>query len=213
MTRRRRSGSASVFELIVILLCGVGATLLNFWQGLSTESQIILAILGCIAILASIGAYIAFDISRKRQRAISWRRAMVAWKQSSQSGKVTEIQTARLLSSHDLEKFAAQVYTKMGYRVVHTGHTGDHGVDVRLVSPAGQVEIIQCKQWKKPVGEPDVRNLAGAMVHEKAIRGFFWAPGGFTTEAIRWAKGKSIILMDDREINRIVESVFGEGSS
>ena len=68
---------------------------------------------------------------------------------------------------------------------------------------------MQCKQRHKPAGDSDVRNLVGAMVGEKAMRGFLLVPGGFTVEAQRWVKGKPVILADEREIGRIMESAFG----
>ena len=119
----------------------------------------------------------------------------------------------RLTSSKDLspallERFAVQVYRKMGYQVNHTGHSGDHGIDVYLVNPKKQVELVQCKQWHKPVGEPEVRDLMGAMTHERAVKGYIWAPGGFSNAARQWAKGKPILLMDDGEIENLVESVY-----
>ena len=105
-----------------------------------------------------------------------------------------------------MEDFAKQVYAKMGYKVKRTGQTGDHGVDVHLTNPKQEVELVQCKQWRKPVGEPAVRDLYGAMMHDGAVRGWIWSPSGFSKPAKKWAKGKPIILADDEEIGRLVES-------
>lgn len=80
---------------------------------------------------------------------------------------------------------------------------------VRLVNPKGEVEIVQYKQWRKPVSEPHVRDLYGAMTDAKAARGWLWSPLGFSQAARRWAKGKPIVLADDEEIGRLVESVYG----
>ena len=57
----------------------------------------------------------------------------------------------------------------MGYRAQRVGETGDHGVDVMLINPKSQKEIVQCKQWNKQVGEPVIRDLFGAMMHEGAV--------------------------------------------
>lgn len=80
---------------------------------------------------------------------------------------------------------------------------------VRLISSKSEVELVQCKKCHKPVGEPEVRNLAGAMVHENAVRGFILAPGGFSQSARRWAIDKRIVLADEAEIGKMVESVYG----
>ena len=108
------------------------------------------------------------------------------------------------LSDLELEKLAAQVYKKMGYQVQHVGQMGDHGIDVLLINPNNQKEIVQCKQWSKPVGEPVLRDLYGAMMHDQAVRGWLWAPRGFSGPAKAWAQGKSIVLVDDAEINRLI---------
>jgi restriction system protein len=210
MSRRRKNDApAAAFQILAILLLLAGSTVWAFWKSLPPESQVFFAFAGSVAILSGLGALGMLAIYRKRQRAAIWRRAMATWKQSSRSNAPATQTSVYLLSPYELEKFAAHVYNRMGYRVTHTGRSGDHGVDLRLVNPRGQIEIVQCKQWSKPVGEPEVRNLVGAMVHEKAVRGFLWAPLGFTLEAQRWAKGKPLVLADEREIGRIVESVFG----
>jgi restriction system protein len=135
---------------------------------------------------------------------------MAAWNSSTQAGAVYQNQSARYLSDEALEEFAMKVYTKMGYQARRTGQTGDHGVDVRLINPEKQIELVQCKQWRKSVGEPQVRDLYGAMAHAKAVRGWLWAPNGFSEPAKRWAKGKPIVLVDDEEIGRLIESAYGD---
>jgi len=209
--RRRKRNPIDAAVVLITLLYLIGVAFISFWKSLPGESQIFFLIAGGILILTGTGALIMVAVYKKRQRALIWRRAMAGWMQSSKDGRnpnIPEIHAARQFSPYELERFAAQVYSKMGYRVVHTGRSGDHGVDVRLINPNGQVEIVQCKQWNSQVGEPDVRNLVGSMVHEKAVRGYLWAPGGFTVEARWWAKGKPVVLMDEREIGRIVGCIL-----
>jgi len=125
-----------------------------------------------IALLAGIGAVVMFSIYRKRERTNAWRRAMAGWHNETQTLALVQKQSAIYMSDVELEKFAAQVYKKMGYRVQHIGETGDHGVDVMLVNPKNQKEVVQCKQWNKQIGEPVVRDLYGTMAHEHAVRGW-----------------------------------------
>ena len=82
---------------------------------------------------------------------------------------------------------------------------------MHLTNPLGQIELVQCKQLNKPVGEPTVCLLQGAMTHEKSIRGYILAPDGFTETARRYAIGTNIVLIDNLEIGRMVESAYGEG--
>ena len=129
---------------------------------------------------------------------------MAGWQNNGQAKTIIQKQSALYLSDIELEKLAAQVYKKMGYKVQHVGQMGDHGIDVLLINPNNQKEIVQCKQWSKPVGEPVLRDLYGAMMHDQAVRGWLWAPRGFSGPAKAWAKGKSIVLVDDQEINRLI---------
>jgi hypothetical protein len=82
---------------------------------------------------------------------------------------------------------------------------GDHGIDVLLVNPNHRKEIVQCKQWSKPVGEPVLRDLYRAMMHDQAVRGWIWAPRGFSGPARTWAKGKPMLTKD-----AIIPSMFSK---
>jgi restriction system protein len=145
-----------------------------------------------------------FLVYRKQERDRIWRIAMAGWQSGSRGEGHRPKQTAVHLSDLDLEKLAEQVYKRLGYRVQHVGQTGDHGIDVLLINPHNQKEIVQCKQWSKPVGEATLRDLYGAMMHDQAVRGWIWAPRGFSGPAKAWAKGKSIVLVDDAEIDRLI---------
>jgi HJR/Mrr/RecB family endonuclease len=181
---------------------------LGFWQRLSPEGQVYLAVLVVFTLVCGLGALIMLRLYVQRKRSMAWQKAMRHWSQNTKSGWTPTFRSASQLAPRELERFAGQVYARMGYRVIHTGRTGDHGVDVKLVNPDGQVELVQCKQWNRPVGEPELRDLFGAMGHERAVRGFIWAPGGFSDAARRWARGKPIVLADSREIGRLVESAY-----
>ena len=158
--------------------------------------------------MIGIGTGFAVFIFRKRQQEMSWRLAMAGWLNRERVDDTVQKRSAAHLSDLELEKLAAQVYQKLGYAVQHVGQMGDHGIDVLLINPTNQKEIVQCKQWSKPVGEPVLRDLYGAMMHGKATRGWLWAPRGFTKHAKLWAEGKPIVLVDDIEIQRLVEIAF-----
>ncbi len=180
------------------------------------EQPIVLTLSGLVLFLlvVFIVVLIIYLIKRVKQariqRRIAWQRAMSVWSQSTNDNTIPKNTIARQLSPLNLEKFSVQLFAKMGYQVVHTGKTHDGGVDVHLTNPAGQTELIQCKQWNHPVGEPEIRDLYGAMMHERAVRGFVIAPGGFTKTAHAWANGKPIILADESEIGRLVYSAYGD---
>lgn len=208
MPRRRRRSSRrwipSAAGILILLAFAVYDPIASWWQSLSPTDKFFLFATTGFVLMAIIGIVFAFLIYRKRERDKIWRLAMAGWQSGSQKKVTQPKQTATHLSDLELEKLAEQVYKKLGYRVQHVGQTGDHGIDVLLVNPSNQKEIVQCKQWSKPVGEAALRDLYGAMMHDSAIRGWIWAPRGFSGPARAWARGKPIVLVDDAEINRLI---------
>lgn len=213
MTKKRRRISAELFDNIARLLILLGliayAPIVAWWKNIPPAGRTFMIIMATIAVIAGIGAVVSFSIYRKRERANAWKQAMRDWKNTTQSKMVAQKQSAIYMSDVELERFAAQIYKKMGYKVQHVGSMSDHGVDVMMLNPNNQKEIVQCKQWNKPVGEPVVRDLFGVMMHEGAVRDWLWAPRGFSEPAKVWAKGKAIELVNDKKISYLVGLAFG----
>jgi hypothetical protein len=206
MPRKRRRVSRrwlNTVALVILLALATYSPITGWWQNLPPTSKfLLLAVTGFVTMIG-VGGVSAFLIYRKRERERIWRLAMAGWQHGSRVAQ-NRNQSAMHLSDLELEKLAEQVYKKLGYSVQHVGQTGDHGIDVLLINPNNQKEIVQCKQWRKPVGEAALRDLYGAMMHDKAIRGWIWAPRGFSGPAKAWAKGKPIVLVDDAEIDRLI---------
>lgn len=208
MPRKRRRSSRRWIPpaagLIILLAFAAYDPIVNWWQSLGPTNKFLLLAGTGFVLMMGIGGVFAFLIYRKRERDRIWRLAMAGWQNGSRREENRPQQSAMHLSDLELEKLAEQVYKKLGYSVQHVGQTGDHGIDVLLINPNNQKEIVQCKQWSKPVGEAALRDLYGAMMHDQAVRGWIWAPRGFSGPAKAWAKGKSIVLVDDMEINRLI---------
>ncbi len=198
------ASGCGLFALISLIF--IFNSVSSFWNGLTRPMQFGVVV---VLILAVVGAAYYFIDKRARRKA-AWELAMATWQSTRQLEPGATTRNLDQLSPAALEEFAAKLFEQMGYVVKHTGQSGDHGVDVHLVNPNRQSELVQCKQWKKPVGEPEVRDLAGAMAHENALRGFIIAPGGFTEAARKWASGKPIVLADKEEIDRLVFSAYGK---
>lgn len=208
MPRKRRRSSrravSTIVALVILLAFAVYSHIVNWWQGIPSTGKFFLLAMTGFALMIGIGTVFALLIYRKREREKVWRSAMAGWQNNRQANTNTQKQSALYLSDIELEKLAEQVYKRLGYRVQHVGQTGDHGIDVLLVNPNNQKEIVQCKQWSKPVGEAALRDLYGAMMHDQAVRGWIWAPRGFSRPAKTWAEGKPIVLVDDAEIHRLI---------
>lgn len=172
--KRKRSNSELgeyIARLFVLLFLMAYVPVVTWWKNIPENGKIFMLSGITIALLAGIGAVVMFSIYRKCERTNAWRRAMAGWHNETRTLALVQKQSAIYMSDVELEKFAAQVYKKMGYRVQHIGETGDHGVDVMLVNPKNQKEVAHCKQWNKQIGEPVVRDLYRTMAHEHAVRG------------------------------------------
>lgn len=207
MARKRRRSLRRLIStagLVLVLAYLAYEPIVAWWRSIPLTSRFFLLAGTGFVLMAGIGLAFAFLIYRKREREKLWRLAMAGWQNNGRADAIAQQHSASYLSDVELEKLAAQVYKRMGYKVQHVGQMGDHGIDVLLISPNNQKEIVQCKQWSKPVGEPVLRDLYGAMMHDQAVRGWIWAPRGFSGPAKAWAKGKSIVLVDDAEIDRLI---------
>lgn len=223
MPRHRRKADSTddviyiVRIAIIVFVVLFGSSALAWWQSVPQWIQIALIVLMAITAFLGAGLILLLVKYHQRQRALTWQRAIVAWQNNSPITVVTSstntLQSARYLSPQYLETFAARTYKQMGYSVRHTGRMGDHGVDVHLTNPQGQIELVQCKQWNKPVGEPEIRDFYGAISHVGATRGWLWAPNGFSQRAYSWAKDKPIELLDEKHIHRLVESAYANKSA
>jgi len=211
---KRRSSSAELWENIVKLLLAIFllayAPVVAWWNSIPPVGRTFMLVMITIAVIAAIGMVVMLSIYIKRERASAWHHAMAGWQNDAQGNAIAQRQSAIAMSDVELEQFAAQVYKKMGYRAQRVGEDGDHGVDVMLINPKSQKEIVQCKQWNKQVGEPVIRDLFGAMMHEGAVRGWLWAPRGFSSPARAWAKGKPIELIDDEKIGQLIARAFNK---
>jgi restriction system protein len=96
------------------------------------------------------------------------------------------------------EEVIARYYELIGYRSEFTRMGAAGGVDVVLYQQGVQTPaiIIQCKSWSKKVGVKAIRELYGVMAGEGIEYGVFATTSGYTQEAIDWADGKRLQLMN-----------------
>lgn len=111
----------------------------------------------------------------------------------------------RALSWQEFEACIAEYYSRKGYAVEILGGGGaDGGVDVLLYN-AGQKTFVQCKQWKSwKVGVRTVRELYGVMASEGAAHGVVVCSGRFTKEALAFAVGKPLELVDGETLAGVI---------
>jgi len=144
--------------------------------------------------------------------AISAISALRSLKNSSLLDAQTGLDSLRDLPWKRFEDVLAEAYRRQGYHVVEMlGSGADDGVDL-LLRRDGHVVVVQCKRWRgKPVSVQVVRELYGVMIDQRASAAKIVATTSFTPDAVAFAKGKPIELVDSKALLRLVRDVQTSG--
>jgi restriction system protein len=120
----------------------------------------------------------------------------------------TGLDSLRDLPSKRFEDVLAEAYRRQGYQVKEMlGSGADGGIDL-LLRKDGHDVVVQCKRWKgKPVSVQVVRELYGVMIDQRASAAKIVATTSFTPDAVAFAKGKPIELVDSKALQRLVRGV------
>lgn len=120
----------------------------------------------------------------------------------------TGIESIQNLSWAEFEALLGEAYRRQGYQVDHCGRAGpDGGVDLRL-ERGGITTLVQCKQWRsRQVGVKVVRELLGVMTQERAANGVVVTSGSFTPDAVEFARGQRIDLIDGSTLAGMIRGV------
>lgn len=112
------------------------------------------------------------------------------------------------MSWSQFERLVGETLRRMGYQVVENGGGGaDGGIDLHATRDGARY-IVQCKQWRTyRVGVSVVREHFGVMTAERAAGGFVVTSGRFTQEALDFAVGKPIQLIDGEQLSKAVVAV------
>lgn len=100
------------------------------------------------------------------------------------------------------------LFAQAGFETRSQTHGADGGVDIWLYSknqPGAPVSVVQCKHWAgKQVGVDKVRELRGVMAEHDVKRGQFATTSTFTAQAVEFAQGNGIALLDVNGILRLI---------
>jgi restriction system protein len=163
----------------------------GLWKGLASAGQYILPII-CLA---------AAGISAWRRKV---RESLVTDVAQSQASNVLDG-----ISWREFEMLVGEGFRLQGYQVAETGGGGaDGGVDLVLTRPSksgGEKFLVQCKQWRAlRVGVDVVRELYGVMAARGATGGFVVTSGRFTDEAVSFANGRNVTLVDGTKLLSLI---------
>ena len=122
----------------------------------------------------------------------------------SRSGQPLNRAAWRQLTPDAFERETLELFRLHGFAGDLTPPSGDEGIDLELCK-GGRCIVVQCKQYRGTVGQPALRDFAGAMRGAGADIGYFVTTAEFTEPAIRWAEALDeprIILVDGRDLAR-----------
>ena len=128
---------------------------------------------------------------------IEWRGARAEWRDAwlhdadeepvyARSGAPLNLAAWRCLTPEAFEEEVLELFRAHGYRGHLTALSGDEGIDLELWGE-GRYIVVQCKRYLQPIGQPPLRDFAGAMRAAGADAGYFITTSGFSDPAVRWA--------------------------
>ncbi len=140
---------------------------------------------------------------------------MSAWRRRARQNLVIDVAQNKAtdaldgMSWREFEMLVGEGFRLQGYQVVETGGGGaDGGVDLVLTKPGkkgGEKFLVQCKQWRAfKVGVDVVRELYAVMAARGATGGFVVTSGRFTDDAISFASGRNVSLIDGPKLHGLI---------
>lgn len=118
------------------------------------------------------------------------------------------------MSWQEFEILVGEYFRHQGFSVTDNGGGGaDGGVDVVLKNGADSY-LVQCKHWRAlRVGVQPVRELYGVMAAHGVAGGFVVTSGDFTEEAVRFADGLALTLINGKTLRRGIRTQGDSGTA
>jgi restriction system protein len=114
----------------------------------------------------------------------------------------------RNLHWNEFEKLVAEAFSRIGYSVAEARDSSREAGIHLIASAANEKIFVQCKHWRAAmVGVAAVADLVSVIAAEGASGGAVVTSGTFTDDAVAYAAGKSIQLIDGEQLEKLVLSV------
>ncbi|WP_184573232.1 restriction endonuclease [Streptomyces zagrosensis] len=161
--------------------------------------------------LSVVGALLVFSVVGRLVSLVLGACAYVGPQDLSASvgGASTEVLTFTMrqlssVSAVGFEQACADLLARDGFGSSRrVGGAGDLGVDVTARDGEGRLLIVQCKQYRNPVGSGHVQQFNGtARPHHGADIPIMVALNGFTQPAVAFAQRHQLILMGGTELRQ-----------
>ncbi len=159
-----------------------------------------------VHMLAGVGQYLAPLICLCGAAMSAWRRHQRTALLGQAAASPAATSALDGMSWQQFELLVGEAFRRQGYAVHENGGGGaDGGVDL-VLSRGGEKFLVQCKQWRAyKVGVDVVRELYGVMAARGAAGGFVVSSGRFTKEAIQFASGRNLRLIDGPQLHALIQ--------
>ncbi|PYL15426.1 MAG: hypothetical protein DMF46_06090 [Verrucomicrobia bacterium] len=180
---------SSIIENLILCPWWVSLALAMFSYGAFHASVISLCLL-CLATFSGLRALV--NSRMRQQQAVLDSLCRLSWKQ--------------------FEDLVGEAYRRQGYAVKEILGGTDDGVDL-ILTRNGETTLVQCKRWRGlPVPVGIARLLYGVLMDRKAAAAKLVATSQFTPEAIGFAKGRPIELIDAEALLELLTHVRSSGT-
>jgi len=138
-----------------------------------------------------------------------------AWRRASDGRTFDSTDDLAGLTWRQFERYVGEFYRRRGFTVTpRGGAVSDGGVDLNLTDASGERLIVQCKHWRnRHVGVRPLRELWGVLSDERANGAIFITSDTFTPDAIAFAAGKRLELIDGPKLRTMIAAVKGSGAA
>jgi restriction system protein len=122
----------------------------------------------------------------------------------AQAQAATAPNSAKGLTWREFEMLVGEAFRRQGYTVKETRDGADGGVDLEL-HKGSELSLVQCKHWRAlKVGAPVIREFFGVMAARGAAGGYVVTSGTFSKDAVDFADGRNIRLIDATALDRMI---------
>ncbi|WP_205183602.1 restriction endonuclease [Burkholderia sp. LMG 13014] len=123
--------------------------------------------------------------------------------------RMCDLAAIKRLDWRRFEQLVAEAFSRQGFTAQLTGQGGaDGGVDV-VLRRRGVTLLVQCKQWQSSsVGVKVVREMFGLMAAHGADGIVVVCTGGFTRDALDFAQGRPVDLVDGEQLVGLMREVL-----
>ncbi len=137
-----------------------------------------------------LAGFFAFGLwTRYVQRTVVWRRQALRHRSNDDAAE----------NWRDYEEYCAATLRKSGWRVQQVGRSGDQGGDL-IAEWNGTRIVVQCKFWRKTVGNRAVQEAHAAARHYGTLHSVVVTEEGYTAAARELATSTGTFLVSQAEL-------------